>query len=634
MPEIHNPNLSSQGPGGGSGGSGGDMRGMLAFTLLALLVLFAFQYFKPKSAAPPSPPPPAQTHQTPPAHTGATGEPSHAQVSGGKAAAEPQQPAIAATSESDTTIENEWYRITFSNRGGEVKHWILKHYYDSGGAKGGHLLDLVEEEAAKKFGFPLSLFTYDPDLTAQLHTALYQVSTSGSKASSGAYVAPCALSFRYAENGIDVVKTIHFDSSYVVTAETRVTRNGEPVRALLSWPAGLGDMEEFEPSAPSRSSVWMSSQSQFVWSIDGRQDSESAAKVSNDNTSEAAYQFAAVSDLYFTAAFLPDTPSRTTVVTLHNAIDVPSDPSNGNSQKKPANLLGLAMGDTSGDTRLRIYAGPKAMETLASIHAIGNDGKPDGPSLEPLIQYGWLTFIAKWLYLALRFIYEHGVPNWGWAIILITTIFYVAMLPTRIMAMKSSLKMMRVQPQVDALKKKYSHLKINDPKRSEMNTEMMDLYKREGVNMYGSCLPMLPQIPLFYAYFRVLEYAVELRQAHWLWLPDLSAPDPTHILPVFIIVSMFLTQYMTPSPGMDPTQRRMMAFMMPAIFGFALWHYASGLALYWAVGNIISLVMQVLINRSRIGKEMHALALKRAAKKLPPSQSKKGGPQKMAQARR
>ena len=149
-----------------------------------------------------------------------------------------------------------------------------------------------------------------------------------------------------------------------------------------------------------------------------------------------------------------------------------------------------------------------------------------------------------------------------------------------------------------------------------MNAEMMALYKTEGVNMYGSCLPMLVPLMLLWPYFRVLQYAVELRQAHWFWLPDLSQPDPTHILPIVIIITMFLTQYITPSPGMDPTQRRMMAFMMPMIFGFMLWHYASGLALYWGTGNVIMLAMQLGINRSHWGKEMHAIAARRAAKKL------------------
>jgi YidC/Oxa1 family membrane protein insertase len=149
-----------------------------------------------------------------------------------------------------------------------------------------------------------------------------------------------------------------------------------------------------------------------------------------------------------------------------------------------------------------------------------------------------------------------------------------------------------------------------------MNAEMMDLYKTEGVNMYGGCLPLLLQMPLFFAYYRVLQNTVELRQAQWYWLKDLSSPDMLHILPIIIIISMFLMQYITPSPGMDPNQRRMMAIMMPVMFGFMLWHLASGLALYWGTGNIINLAIQIGINMSPIGKEMHAIAAKRAIKKL------------------
>jgi YidC/Oxa1 family membrane protein insertase len=296
-------------------------------------------------------------------------------------------------------------------------------------------------------------------------------------------------------------------------------------------------------------------------------------------------------------------------------VDLPNDLSNPNSEKKPAHVLGLAVGDIGGDTRLRLFAGPKAMDIVSSIHAIGADGKADGQSLEPLIQFGWLTVIAKPLYLALRFLDEHGIGNWGWAIIVVTVIFNLLMLPTRFMMMKSSLKMMRIQPKVEALKKRYAHLKPTDPKKAEMNAEMMDLYKTEGVNMYGSCLPMLIQMPLFFAYFRVLQNAVELRQAHWFWLTDLSSPDPLHILPVIIIISMFFTQYITPAPGQDPAQRRMLAIMMPVMFGFMLWHYASGLALYWGTGNIINLAIQLGINQSPIGKEMHAIAAKKALKK-------------------
>jgi YidC/Oxa1 family membrane protein insertase len=157
---------------------------------------------------------------------------------------------------------------------------------------------------------------------------------------------------------------------------------------------------------------------------------------------------------------------------------------------------------------------------------------------------------------------------------------------------------------------------MNDPKRAEMNTEMMALYKTEGVNMYGSCLPILVQMPLFFAYYRVLANAVELRQAQWFWLKDLSVPDPLYILPILIIGTMFLTQFITPSPGMDPAQRRMMAIMMPIVFGFTMLHFASGLALYWGTSNVINLGLQVGINQSQMGKEMHAIAARRATKKL------------------
>jgi YidC/Oxa1 family membrane protein insertase len=523
-------------------------------------------------------------------------------------------PAVAAALETDTTIESQQYKIVFTNRGAQVKHWILKKYNDTAGKP----LDMVQPQAAASFGFPLSFYTYEPALTAQLNQALYQVTASGAQLSAtGSALAPetNALTFHYAANGLDVVKTVRFDSSYVITVEAEVKRNGAPVRALISWPAGLGDMEEFLPSSLTRSQTRTSTLSQFAWSLDGKQDSQGVAKVSNNATFDQPYAYAAITDLYFVSAFMPDAPERVSVVTLHNTIDVPSDLSDPSSQKKPAQVPGLAVGDTSGVTRLRLYAGPKSMDVLSSIHATGADGKPTGQSLEPLIQFGWLTVIAKPLYLALRYLYEHGIPNWGWSIIVVTVLFNLLMLPTRFMMMKSSLKMMRIQPKVEALKKRYAHFKVNDPKRAEMNTEMMALYKTEGVNMYGGCLPMLIQMPLFFAYFRVLQNTVELRQAHWFWLTDLSSPDPIHILPIIIIFTMFLTQYITPSPGMDPAQRRMMAFMMPVMFGFMLWHYASGLALYWGTGNIINLAIQLGINQSSIGKEMHAISARRAAKK-------------------
>jgi YidC/Oxa1 family membrane protein insertase len=619
LAEFRNPNLQTQGSGGGNGG---DMRSMLVFTALALIVLFGYQYFFAPKPAPTEPTAQTQQQAQPPAVGPATGQPPSPQSAATQSASAPGQPPPAAAQvvaeiETETTIENEQYKIVFTNRGALVKHWILKKYSDSAGKP----LDMVQPQASARFGFPLSLFTYEPALTAQLNEALYRLSASGVQptATGHAYVPQTsALTFHYAAGGVDAVKTIRFDSSYVVTVETAVTRNSAPVRALVQWPAGLGDMEEFLPSSVARGPVLTSASSLFAWSIDGKQDSLKAKSVSGNETRDLPYEYAAITDLYFAAAFLPDAPAHTTTVTLHNSIDLSADPSDPNSQKKPADVIGLAVGDQSGSTRLRLFAGPKQLDVLKTIHATDADGKPAGQSLEPLIQFGWMTVIAKPLYLALRYLHErlgNGAYNWGWAIIIVTVIFNLLMLPTRFMMLKSSWKMSRIQPKVDAIKNRYANLKVTDPKKAEMQTEMMALYKEEGVNMYGSCLPMLIQMPLFFAYYRVLYNAVELRQAHWFWLTDLSIADPLYILPGIIIVSMFITQIITPSPGMDPNQRRMMAFMMPIIMGFTLMHFASGLALYWCTGNLINLALQIGMNQTSMGKDMHARAAKRAAKK-------------------
>ncbi len=483
MPEIRNPNLQSQGSGSGSGG--GDMRSTMGFMLLVLAVFLGYQYFfakpKPEEQAP-------APQQTQPAPSGAQSaqSPSASAAPSARPAAAPAAatPQIAAAIETATTVENDLYKIVLSNRGAQVQHWYLKKYLDSSGKP----LDLVQPQAADRFGLPLSLFTYEPALTAQLNQALYQINVSGAQPSAtGLVAAPAAITYHYAASGLDVVKTVRFDSSYVITVEAQVKRNGSPVRALVAWPAGLGDMEEFQQTSmmPSQART----PSFFAWSLGGKQDSQAAAKVSGNNTIDGFYDYAAVIDLYFASAFLPEAPERASVVTLHNTIDLPSNPSDPSSKKTPADVLGLAVGDTSGYTRLRLFAGPKATDILSAVRATGPGGKHDGPSLEPLIQFGFWTFIAKPLYIVLRYMVRAGISNWGWAIVLFTVAFNLVLLPTRLMMTKSSLKMMRIQPKVDAIKKRYANLKMNDPKRAEMNTEMMALYKTEGVNMYAVACP-------------------------------------------------------------------------------------------------------------------------------------------------
>ena len=590
MPEIRNPNQQ------GSGGSGQDSRTILVFTALFLVVLFGMQYFREKKA----PPQPAAQHQNTQQQTStSTAAPEQAATPASNAAPEsvpaaeaPQASDVVANAESTTVVENELYRITFVNRGAQVTSWVLKKYKDNNGKP----LDLVNQDAAKKYGYPLSLFTYDANVRGKLASAMYVPSATGS------LNAPATLSFDYSSGGITVNKTFSFDSSYVIRAKVTATQNGAPMQALLAWPAGFGDQSTLQDYASGASAVDMSQ--------DGKDNQTAWKKVSNGDTLHGPFDWAGVSDLYFGAIFLPNTPDNATLVTLHNTLDLPKDPKHPDpAQVDHVSVLGAAIGDSAGPLNVRMFVGPKELDVLESIHAV------TGPSLEHVVNFGWFGIIAKPLFLAMRFLYEHVVPNWGWAILLLTLVINLVMLPTRFQMMKSSLKMQRIQPQMDAIKAKYAKFKATDPRKQDMQKEMFALQKAEGVNMFGGCLPMLVSYPLLYGFYRVLENVIELRQAHWLWLHDLSAPDPLYLLPIFVIVSMFLMQYITPSPGMDPSQQKLMAFAMPAVFGFMMLHYGAGLSLYWAGSNFISMGQQMIINRTSMGREMREIALKRAAKK-------------------
>jgi YidC/Oxa1 family membrane protein insertase len=135
------------------------------------------------------------------------------------------------------------------------------------------------------------------------------------------------------------------------------------------------------------------------------------------------------------------------------------------------------------------------------------------------------------------------------------------------------------------------------------------------VNPVGGCLPLLVQLPFLWAYYRMLGAAIDLRQAHWLWIHDLSARDPIFLLPALMVVSMFLMQRISPQAGMDPAQQRMMNIMMPAMMGFIFFNLPAGLNLYYAESNLISMAQQWVMNKTELGREMREIAAKRARKK-------------------
>jgi YidC/Oxa1 family membrane protein insertase len=577
LAEIRNPNQA--------GGGGQDSRTLLIFSVVFVLIFLGLQYFAPKKKTAPETPAEVAT-------SSAAKAPVTPASTVTAAPASPTANAVVATAESTTVVENELYKITFSNRGGQAVSWVLKKYKDDDGKR---LLDLVNPKAAAKVGYPLSIWTYDANLRNQLAQGLYVPSATGT------LNAPTALTFTYSNNGLEVKKTFTFDSTYVMHVEVTATDHGNPVTALVAWPGGFGDQETLPDYA----------QLQFDTMQGGKDDRQAPKKISGGATLPGPFEWAGVSDLYFAAIFLPDVPSQSLLVGLHDAIDLPR---HGSTQTDSASVLGAAMGATSGHTSVRLFAGPKVLDVLASVRATENGG-PTGPNLQPVVDFGYMSILAKPLFLALRWVHEHIVSNWGWAILVLTLVINLAMLPTRIQMMKSALKMQRIQPEMNAIKEKFKKYKATDPRRADMNKEMFDLQKREGVNMFGGCLPMLVQWPLLFAFYRMLLHTIELRQAPWMWLHNLAAPDPLHILPVFFIVTMFLVQYLTPSPGMDPAQQKMMAFTMPVFFGFMTWNLSSGLALYWAFGNVINVIQQTVMNRTGIGKQMREIAARRAAKR-------------------
>ena len=577
---------------------------MVVFTMVFLVVLLAVQYFKPKKPEPQpqqntaqqqSQPTPAAGSTPAPATSPASVAPS-AQQAAAPAAASAAASAVAAQAEQLTPVENENYLITFTNRGGQVKSWVLKHYKDEAGKP----LDLVNPETAAKFGYPLSLYSYDAGLRQRLASVLYVPSKTGT------LIAPGELTFEYASGGLVVKKQFRFDASYVVHAAASVTNNGSALPTLLSWPSGLGDQNSLPAYAAA----------QFDTSQNGKFDKIAPKKVSGGQTLNGPFDYAGISDQYFGAIFLPDQPEQAAAVSLNNSWSVPRDSRQAKGTTDPAQLLGVAMGSLSTPASMRVFVGPKVIDVLTSVKATAANGTETGPNIEPILNFGWIGWIAKPLFAALRFTYDHVIANWGWAILLLTLVINLAMLPTRITMMKSALKMQRIQPEMTQIKEKYKKYKATDPRRQEMNKEIMALQQREGVNMFGGCLPMLIQYPLLFGFYRMLMNVIELRQAHWGWLHDLAAPDPLHILPIFVILSMFTTQYLSPSPGVDPAQQKMMAFMMPVMFGFIMWNIGSGVALYWAAGNVINTVQQLIMNRTGTGKQMRLEAAKRAAKKL------------------
>jgi YidC/Oxa1 family membrane protein insertase len=398
-----------------------------------------------------------------------------------------------------------------------------------------------------------------------------------------------SLEFEFSDRTLRVWKKITFTAgSYLVQTDCKVWLNGQPADYLLLWRAGFGDRSA-NPQTAIHESVYRSEGSMNRLRADKvrkkvQSQLDEASKANqpprNDLEFSGRIEYAGLNDQYFAAMFLPagSEPIRSFLV---------SEDVRKKEDGKEEILLKAAVGASGSDmSGFRIFVGPKDTEVL----------KKAGFNLVELIDYGWFKFFCQPMFLTLKWLYSFS-KNYGVAIILLTTLISIALLPLRWKSMHSAQKMQKLQPQMKAIQEKYKKLKATDPKKQQMNQEVMALYKEHGVNPLGGCLPLVIQLPFFYAIYNLLSVAIELRQAPFIWwIKDLSVFDHTYVLPILFTASMIAIQKMTPTPSSDPIQAKMM-MAMPLVFGFMLSATPSGLVLYWLTSNLVGVVQQLFMNR-------------------------------------
>jgi YidC/Oxa1 family membrane protein insertase len=236
---------------------------------------------------------------------------------------------------------------------------------------------------------------------------------------------------------------------------------------------------------------------------------------------------------------------------------------------------------------VQLYVGPKELSELGKLQ----------PNLSQLVQFGYMSVIAKPLLWILKWSYKY-VPNYGWDIILLTLAINMALFPLKAKSWRSMKKMQHVAPKQKAIQEKYKKYSMRDPRRKEMQEEIGALYKEHGVNPVGGCLPQLIQFPIWWALYRMLQYSIELRHAPWIgWIHDLSARDPYYILPILMTIAMYYMTKMTPQTMTDPAQQKMLT-LMPLAFGLFLFLYSSGLVLYIFTSSLVGIAQQWYLNRT------------------------------------
>jgi YidC/Oxa1 family membrane protein insertase len=545
------------------------VRGII-FVVLVLLVIGVWSHFY----SPPVPPV-QKPAQTAPQQSGSpqavTTQP--AMKSAPSAPGPPAKiEAVQASAEKTVVVESTLYRVEISNRGGVVKSWELKKYFDDQSPP--RPLDLVNADGSQQLGWPFSLMLSDAQLESQANNALYEVTPP-----SDAISAPSEVTLHWSDGHLDVTKKLNFTQDYEMSIEVSAAVDGKPIPAGLAWRGGFGDKAVYKASQLvtvfSKSNGKLSLLQYKKLGVSGNQ--------AQPLEQQGPMEFLGIEDQFFTATFLPaGTDLSLWHWTQDHKITVDDKPG---TEPEAEMAAGTAI---AGPLHMRAYIGPKDLALLSRVK----------PSLEEQVNFGWTGVVAKPLLFILQWIHRY-IPNWGWTIVILTLLINFALFPLKLKSQRSMQRMAKVAPEIRSIQDRYKKYSMSDPRKRQMNEEVMAIYQREGINPIGGCLPMLPQLPIWWALWRVLNGAIELRHAPFMfWIHDLSAKDSYYILPVAMAIMMYFSTKMTPQTTIDPSQQKMMS-LMPLMMAAFFFNLSSGLNLYMFTSNLIGVGQQYYLNRTK-----------------------------------
>jgi YidC/Oxa1 family membrane protein insertase len=530
---------------------------------LSIVVLYAYQIFFAPKPAPTTPPAATTTAPTPAAPTPATDlelETSSAPLPAA---------VVSEDSEREITVRTAHAEIVLTNRGGVVRHWRLRNYKD-----GGHLVDLVPSNLPTSQPGPFSLRVDASQTTQSLNQALYKV--GGAAGSTiDATQAPASITFEYENaNGLRARKEFRFEpTSFLVTFSASVTDAGKTLNPWVLWGPGLGDVGAKSAGGSFFSGNYVQAP-QAIYHRDGKVTRVAAEKVTADPSS-GEFLFAGIDDHYFAVSAVKAGPTEV----KYAPVTLPAGP---DMQHK---FVSFALRFDGPPRPVQFFVGAKEFEALRAVD----------PQLVYIINFGMFQFLVVPLLQALKWVYGF-VGNYGWAIIILTILINLVMFPLRHKSLVSMRKMQLIQPEVKAIQERYAHLKMTDPARQKMNTEMMNLYRERGANPAAGCVPMLLTMPVLLAFYSLLSQSIELRGAPFMfWIHDLSQRDPYYVTPVLMGATMFWQQWMAPTT-VDPAQQRVM-MVMPVVFSLLFLGFPSGLAIYYLVSNLFQIGQQAFTNR-------------------------------------